>query len=134
MTDKPPTPEVLDAELVPPARIRRGNPVGNPSWKKGGPTPNPDGAGAGGATTTRQLRRKVRDWLDEHGFEKLTEIALDPNTAPDTAVATILKLASFVLPVAKEGDQDIDDPTGQGGTQTRTMTVTFVTPKKDGGD
>ena len=142
MPKTPRDPDIVDAEYVDkawgpskltPKQLNPPNPKGcpNPAWVKGAPSPNPGGMKGEHRELLKDVKHRWRELFSEKGIP-FTEAFLDDPTIDKTEkMVVVLKMAEFVMPKPKAGQAGDDDPAGQGGTETRTMTVTFVTPKKD---
>lgn len=129
MTDPKTPDDVIDAELVDPHAGR----AGNRAWMTGG-----NGEGRGPLKehqrkSSIELRHKIRSLICEKGLPELERYIDDKDVDPSEKMAVILKAMEFALPKAKAEDVP-GDGGGQGGGETRTMVVTFVAPKKDGGN
>lgn len=141
MPKTPRDPDIVDAEYVDkawggskltPKQLNPPNPKGcpNPAWVEGAPSPNAGGMKKEHRALLQQTRQEWRELFQSKGIPAMEKYLDNDNVDPSEKAVVILKMAEFVMPKPKAGQAE-DDTTGQGGGETRTMTVTFVTPKKD---
>lgn len=116
-------PKVLDGEILS-ARKSPHPHGGNPTWSKGMPSANAGGYSKEARAFNEQFRT-----LGGKALERVTEILdnvdgdYDPEYVGNVARWVIERGFGKVVPA-------VHDP--QVDTETRTMTVTFVAPKKEG--
>ena len=76
---------------------RRG--PGNPNWKKGGPSPNPNGRPEGSKNKATQKIRLAYQKLTEDNLENMTLwLSLIAAEDPKMAMEMMIKLSEYVIP------------------------------------